>query len=206
MGILLEADYKGVLQGREPLIAGLQKAFSAAPRPANPLERNVDENQDIRPPETKDELTYETMNRDSAIVLAKEAAREQAKAFVYISAAAGAPVLPDRYISTKREAEGVIASEFPRMRGVFFRPPMLYDNSRAITIPLAAMTHLGAIWNRLTFDLMSGLMGAAGIKPLQADVVAEAVVEALDDESVQGPIEVAAIEELATKAWRKNML
>lgn len=28
MGILLEADYKGVLQGKEPVIEGLKKAFS----------------------------------------------------------------------------------------------------------------------------------------------------------------------------------
>jgi hypothetical protein len=49
-------------------------------------------------------------------------------------------------------------------------------------------------------------MGAAGATPLKADVVAEAVVEALSDESTKGPVEVKEIEELAQKGWRKGML
>jgi hypothetical protein len=49
-------------------------------------------------------------------------------------------------------------------------------------------------------------LGSAGVKPLKADVVADAVVEALSDENVRGPVEVPEIEELASKAWRKTML
>ncbi|KAI1213000.1 NAD(P)-binding protein [Annulohypoxylon truncatum] len=208
MGILLEADYKGVLQGRESPIAGLRKAFSAAPRPGNPLERGVqtDEDQDIRPPETAAQLTYENMNRDSAVALAKEAAAANVSTFAYISAAGGAPVLPARYITTKREAESAIASGFPNMRGVFFRPPFLYDSSRPITVGMAGMTMVGKVFNDVTRGVLSGFMGAAGTKPLKVDVVAEAVVEALGDPDVKGPVEVPEIEELANKAWRKGML
>lgn len=207
LGILLEADYKGVLRGQESPITGLRKAFSSAPQPGNPLERNVnDGNQDIRPPETKEQLTYENMNRDSAIMLAKEANRENVSAFVYISAAAGAPVLPSRYITTKRQAESTIASEFPRMRGIFFRPPFMYDSSRPITIGMAALTGLGTAFNGFTRGILGGFMGAAGVKPLKVDVVGEAVVEALGDPEVKGPVEVREIEELANRAWRKNML
>jgi hypothetical protein len=53
---------------------------------------------------------------------------------------------------------------------------------------------------------LTWLMGAGGIKPLKADTVADAIVEALEDEEVKGPVEVAEIEKLATRAWRKNML
>ncbi|KAI0480371.1 NAD dependent epimerase/dehydratase family protein [Xylariaceae sp. FL0804] len=212
MGILLEADYKGVLRGQESPIAGLRRAFAPAPAGAtgNPLERGVEPGaragDDIRPPETRDQLTYENFNRDSAIALAREAAREGARAFAYVSAAAGAPVLPARYITTKREAESAIATEFPRMRGVFVRPPFLYDASRPVTMPMAAATWGGALFNGLTGGVLSGFMGAAGVKPLKADLVAEAVVEALADETVSGPVEVPQIEELASKAWRGNML
>ncbi|KAI0155819.1 NAD dependent epimerase/dehydratase [Pestalotiopsis sp. NC0098] len=208
MGILLEADYKGVLRGQESPVSGLRRAFSGAPRPGNPLERNVGdkEGEDIRPPETRQQLTYENMNRDSAIMLAKEAAAQKAASFVYVSAAGGAPVLPARYISTKREAEDAIASAFPAMRGIFFRPPFLYDASRPFTMPLAAMTGAGAIFNRVTGGVLGGFMGAAGAKPLKVDVVAEAIVEAMDDEKVRGPVEVPEIEELANRAWRKGML
>ncbi|KAK6864248.1 hypothetical protein PG995_000776 [Apiospora arundinis] len=146
------------------------------------------------------------MNRDSAIMLAKEADEAKAGAFVYISAVAGAPVLPARYITTKREAEDTIASRFPRMRGVFMRPPFLYDPSRPITMGMAAMTGMGAMFNTVTGGILGGFMGAAGTKPLKVEVVAEAVVEALEDESVRGPVEVPEIEKLAEKAWRKNML
>ncbi|KAI0024861.1 hypothetical protein F4780DRAFT_775348 [Xylariomycetidae sp. FL0641] len=206
MGILLEADYKRVVSGQENPLTGLRNAFSAAPQLGNPLERDVSSDEDIRPRETREQLTYENMNRDSAIMLAKEAAGENTDAFVYISAAAGAPVLPARYIDTKRQAESTIASEFPRMRGIFIRPPFLYDSSRPITKIMAAMTGAGALFNEATMRVFGGFLGAAGVKPLKVDVVAEAVVEALGDESVKGPVEVPEIEELANKAWRKNML
>ena len=64
MGILLEADYKGVLQGRESVFSGLARAFSATKGGSqNPLERSSGE--ELRPQESDGQLTYELMNRDS---------------------------------------------------------------------------------------------------------------------------------------------
>jgi len=64
MGILLEADYKGVLTGKEPIWNGLQRAFSSTKKgTANPLERK--EGEDLRPLESGGQITYEVMNRDS---------------------------------------------------------------------------------------------------------------------------------------------
>lgn len=204
MGILLEADYKGVLSGKESPISGLSRAFAATKGGSqNPLTRNRDE--DLKPQEKDGQLTYELMNRDSAITLAREAAAEKVPAFAYISAAGGAPVLPRRYIETKREAESTISSEFPLMRSIFIRPPFLYDSSRAFTVPMAAVTGMGAVFNSVTGGIFGGIMGAAGAKPLKADLVAEAVVEALSDESCKGPVETKEIEQLAEKGWRKGM-
>jgi uncharacterized protein YbjT (DUF2867 family) len=205
MGILLEADYKGVISGKESPIAGLRRAFSSTKGGSqNPLTRKADE--DLKPQEKDGQLTYELMNRDSAITLAQEANKEKVSAFAYISAAGGAPVLPARYIETKRQAESTISSEYPTMRGVFIRPPFLYDSSRSFTVPLAALTGMGAVFNSVTGGIFGGIMGAAGAKPLKADLVAEAIVEALSDETVKGLVEVKEIEELAHKAWRKGML
>lgn len=205
MGILLEADYKGVISGRESPISGLQRAFSATKAGAkNPLTRNADE--DLKSQETDGQLTYELMNRDSAITLASEANKENVSTFAFISAAGGAPVLPKRYIETKRQAESTIASEFPKMRSFFVRPGMLWDSSRAITIPMAAMTGLGAVFNGVTGGMFGGFLGAAGVKPNKADMVADAVVEGLSDESVKGPVGVKEMEMLANRAWRKGML
>lgn len=205
MGILLEADYKGVLQGKESLVKGLQRSFSAKKSGTqNPLARK--EGEDLKPQEHDGQLTYEVMNRDSAVALAQEASKAGANSFVYISASAGAPVLPQRYITTKRQAESIIASEFPKMRSIFIRPGMLYDSSRAITMGLAGVTAMGSVANSLTGGRLTWLMGAGGTKPLKADVVAEAVVESLDTADVSGVVEVPQIETLATTAWRKGML
>lgn len=205
MGILFEADYKGVLTGQVSPVAGLQRAFSSSKSGTqNPLAANPGDS--LKPQEHDGQLTYEVMNRDSAVGLAREANSKGVGSFVYISAAAGAPVLPERYIKTKREAESTIASEFPKMRPVFVRPGMLYDSSRSITMGLAGVTGLAAMVNSLAGGRLTPLMGAGGTKPLKADVVAEAAVEALDDESVRGVVDVPAIESLANTAWRKGML
>jgi hypothetical protein len=63
MGILLEADYKGVVSGRESPIKGLQRAFSATKAGTlNPLEHKGER---LQPMERDGQLTYEVMNRDT---------------------------------------------------------------------------------------------------------------------------------------------
>lgn len=206
MGILLEADYKGVVSGKESPIAGLRRAFSSTKKgsSANPLERGAGE--ELKSGERDGQLTYELMNRDSAILLASESNKVGVPTFCYISAAAGAPILPRRYITTKREAESTIATSFPTMRSLFIRPTFLYDSSRAFTIPIAIGGYGAFLLNSLTGGNLTWLMGAGGLKPLKADVVAEATVEGLADDSVKGPVDVPEIETLANRAWRRGML
>ena len=141
-----------------------------------------------------------------AITLAQEASHAAIPSFVYISAAAGTPILPSRYISTKREAESTIASTFPKMRSIFIRPGFLYDSSRAFTMPIAFFGAAGNMVNSMLGGRLTPLVGAAVEKPLKADLVAEAVVEAIEDESVKGVVATERIEALATKAWRRGML
>lgn len=198
MGILLEADYKGLVRGQESPLSAVIRAISGAQQ----------KQQKPTTGEGRPQLTYETMNRDSAVDLARAYADAGGRgAFVYVSAAGGAPVLPARYITTKREAEAVIARELAGVaRAVFARAPFMYDASRPVTMPLAALTGAGALLNKYSGGILSGFMGAAGAKPLKADVVAEAIVEAVEDDKVRGPVEVRELEELAHSAWRKTML
>ncbi|KAJ5772880.1 hypothetical protein N7457_007776 [Penicillium paradoxum] len=227
MGILLEADYKGVVQGKEPIISGLQRAFSTSKLGSqNPLSRQ--EGEALQPKEKDGQLTYELMNRDSgaysgpklmmagfcfeeanmwdvAIALAQESSNENVPAFVYISAAAGAPLLPTRYISTKREAEAAITSNLPGLRSIFMRPGFMYDSSRKFTLPIAMGGFVAAEFNTFLGNRL-GFLGSMAEKPLKADVVGEAVVEALEDETTKGAVGTKQIEALATKAWRKTML
>lgn len=236
MGILLEADYKGVISGKESPIKGLQRAFSATKAGTqNPLDRK--EGETLRPQESDGQLTYEVMNRDTgtvphhihsqslslmlligiigaylltnisvALSLAKESSLKKVPTFLYISAAAGTPILPARYITTKREAESLISTTFPSMRTIFIRAPFMYDSSRTFTLPIAAAGGVASMINSAVGGRLTWLMGAGGIKPLKADLVGEAVVEALEDDEVRGPVEVPEMERLGTRAWRKNML
>ena len=206
MGILLEADYKGVLTGKESIWSGMSRAFSATKQgsAANPLKRGPDG--DLGTGERDGQLTYELMNRDSAIALAQESQNAGASTFVYISAAAGAPMLPARYITTKREAESTISSEMVKMRNIFIRPGFLYDSSRKFTLPIAASGMVGNTFNSVLGGSLTGLFGAAVEKPLKADLVADAVVEAIAQDDIKGVVDTKAIEALAAKAWRKSML
>ena len=81
----------------------------------------------------------------------------------------------------------------------------MYDASRSFTMPIAALGTVASMVNGAVGGRLTWLMGAGGIKPLKADLVGEAVVEALEETDVRGAVEVSEIERLATKAWRRNM-
>jgi hypothetical protein len=90
------------------------------------------------------------------------------------------------------------------MRNIFIRATLLYDTSRAFTLPIAAA---GRVLSTVNFGgVLSTIMGAGAMKPLPADVVAEAVIEAVEEGNVRGSIEFPEIEALAQRAWRKGML
>ncbi|KAL5688805.1 hypothetical protein EMGR_000413 [Emarellia grisea] len=161
MGILLEADYKGVVRGKEPVISGLQRAFSSSKLGSqNPLTRRDGER--LEPKERDGQLTYEIMNRDSE-------------------------------------------SKLPELRSIFIRPPFMYDSSRKFTLPIALGGFVASQLNALLGDRLR-FLGAMVDKPFQVDLVGEAVVEAMEDESIRGAVGTKQIENLATKAWRKSML
>lgn len=140
-----------------------------------------------------------------AIALAQESSNEHVPAFVFISAAAGAPILPSRYITTKREAEAAITTTLPDLRSIFIRPSFMYDSSRKFTLPIALGGFVASEFNNILGNKLT-FLGAMAEKPLKVDVVGEAVVEALEDETTKGAVGTKQIEALATKAWRKTML
>lgn len=85
MGILLEADYKGVITGQEPVWSGLQKAFSKTKKgSANPLERK--DGEDFEPLEEGGQITYELMNRDSGECLMHDGRAMHSQARVSVAA------------------------------------------------------------------------------------------------------------------------
>lgn len=73
-------------------------------------------------------------------------------------------------------------------------------------MPIAFFGAAGNMVNSMLGGRLTPLAGAAVEKPLKVDVVAEAVVEAVEDEGVHGVVGTEMIEGLATKAWRRGML
>jgi uncharacterized protein YbjT (DUF2867 family) len=142
-----------------------------------------------------------------AVTLAEEAVKAKSNAFLYVSAIDSFATLPKRYITTKREAEEIIGriGEENGMRSVFLRPSFMYDSSRAFTMPIAGMIGVMSAVNGLFGRKLPG-MGAAGYKPLAVNDVAGAAVKALEDETVQGVVDVDGILALATRVWREGML
>ncbi|KAL1954965.1 hypothetical protein VTO42DRAFT_423 [Malbranchea cinnamomea] len=202
MGILLEADYKHLLQGRGSLATGLQRLFGCGTPAANQPSSTLGEGGRI---DTRGRLTYGVMNRDSAVMLARKASEEKVPTFVYISAAVGTPIIPNGYIQSKREAESIISSELPDLRSIFIRPTFMYDSSRKPTLPIALGGIIGSEVNALIGGRLS-FLGMMVEKPLKADVVGEAVVESIYNDETKGVVGPKRIEELATKSWRRSML
>ncbi|GJJ12110.1 hypothetical protein Clacol_006351 [Clathrus columnatus] len=101
------------------------------------------------------EGSYETVNRDTALMVCEtfleEVANDQShipRAFIYLSAEdMGRPFVPRRYIETKREAEARIHQlcEGTTVRDVFIRPSFIYHpHIRPLSSPIAALASLSA--------------------------------------------------------------
>ena len=137
--------------------------------------------------------------------------------FVYISAAdCFRPLIPARYIQTKREAERRIAqsaSEHPtaNIRPVFVRPGedtmsrlpltaglMYHPHVRPIsTLPAFALSMTASLHDSLRLSNpfaskspLHGALEAFRTHPLHVDHVAEAVVRSILDEDVRGVVDV----------------
>lgn len=98
-----------------------------------------------------------------------------------------------------------LSQDGQKFRPIFLRPGFLYDSSRPITLPLAGIIGVTSTVNSWLGGKLP-LLGAAGYKPLNVGVVADAAVEAIASEGIEGVVEVKDIVELSTKAWRAAML
>jgi hypothetical protein len=113
VGILLEnQNYKTAINSNSNVLS----EFVNFIKPSNPMTKTPYN-------------SYDTVNRDSAILLAEtfiEQAKTQTPTFVYISADKGFPGLPSGYIRSKREAEMEL-SMMKQLRTIFARPGFMFD-------------------------------------------------------------------------------
>ncbi|KAK7467188.1 hypothetical protein VKT23_004246 [Stygiomarasmius scandens] len=174
------------------------------------------------------EGSYEHINRDSALRVCEafvssgkgKTYASSPRPFVYISAEdVFRPVIPARYIETKREAEkGIEALLSEQYRGIYIRPSLVYHSHyRPLTTPAAALIDFSSTihskippgiptpsqllrsFNSIlsagntNSELGSPLESMANcmtIPPIHVDHVAEAVCAALTNQDVQGVVGV----------------
>ncbi|KZT70160.1 NAD(P)-binding protein [Daedalea quercina L-15889] len=152
LGTLLEdTRYKKALsEGNVPALVGIvaSNVFGSGPS-GNPL-ASGEGRQD----------SYETLNRDAAIRVCEayvsstpNVAVDGPRPFIYVSAEdIFRPIIPTRYIETKREAELHIDQKVagnPGYRAVYIRPSLIYHpHFRPLTSPVAAMLDLSATIHR----------------------------------------------------------
>ncbi|KAI8336736.1 hypothetical protein BC941DRAFT_427955 [Chlamydoabsidia padenii] len=192
VGIILESDYKKVVN--DPTVLG---ALCGASKVLKEVVGMTDRGNPLDP--NKQVVgTYESINRDTAITLAKQVATiPTMESFVYISAADIFPLINPRYITSKRQAERYLFSR-PEFKSIILRPGFMYNEQRAAAIPIARAIQVA---NTVTQPFAKGLSSlpfgsAFTTHPLYTDTVAAAAMNSIDSKSY-GIFDVAGIEHLA---------
>lgn len=138
---------------------------------------------------------FTRLNRDSALILANELAKTgDSKSFVYVSAADWNPLADSQYIKSKRDAEDKLEL-ISGLRTVFIRPGFMYDinDQSSFRGKLGAVASLTENLAKLTkMDCVSSKLPSISVQ-----IVAQAIVESLNDESIEGAVELDALQKYA---------
>ncbi|KAG1137428.1 hypothetical protein G6F37_010958 [Rhizopus arrhizus] len=145
-------------------------------------------------------VTFEMMNRDTAITVANEVAKlPSIKSFVYISASEISPLVNQRYYTSKREAEDYLFKQ-ESFKAVALRPGLMYNSSKPFLAPVVALLKLAKM---VTSPFKEGIERMPGgkmftVSPLETEQVAKAVIASIET-AEQGVFDVEDIEKLSQK-------
>ena len=166
---------------------------------------------------------YNVINRDSLAIVADSAnkASEIALAntktpdagqrlpFVFVSAFAAPPLVDQRYIESKREAEEILFS-CNGLRPIVVRPGFLYSEEREWSMALAGMLQLASsahqgplvgVSSMVRNMLPPGLdMSFAVHRPLRVEMLADAIVQGIANQDCFGILEGSDIQGIANQA------
>lgn len=177
IGILLEnQNYKKTINSNSSILS----EFSNFLKPSNPL--------------TKSSFnSYESVNRDSAILLAEtfqETTNSSDPAFVYISADKGFPGLPKGYINSKREAEQEI-QVLEKLRPILVRPGFMYDevsNQDNVRSSIKTFVDIANWGNSTLLGNKVGLFNELIRPTVSTQRVAEAIIYRIQDKTFKGVV------------------
>lgn len=186
VGLLFEnQDYKTTLNLNFNFLNEVQKLANAA-KGLNPMARDS-------------KGTYGAIQRDLAVMLADafQPVAAESPAFVYISADQKIPVIPDEYITTKREAELELLCK-PGLRAILMRPGFMYDAEEPLSNTrrmLGALVDFGHGVKQVTLGDLLGVVNKLVRPAVLTEDVARVVFEKLES----GAEGVVTLEEIRHK-------
>lgn len=185
VGILFENQgYKQMVNLNFNFLNDIQKLGNML-KGSNPMEKEL-------------QTTYEAIQRDSAVILADTYMQEATEnpTFVYISAEMKPPLVPERYLTTKREAEFELRCK-KGLRSILVRPGIMYDEAE----PLTNNRKLFSKFLDAGYGIKNGVFGEnldvlnkLVRPPVLTEKVALKIFEKLQDKQFEG---VVPLEELA---------
>ncbi|KAK6455885.1 uncharacterized protein RJT20DRAFT_129270 [Scheffersomyces xylosifermentans] len=186
IGLLFEnPSYKRSMNSNFNFLNDIQN-FANSLKGSNPMEKN----------ETN---TYEAIQRDSAVLLADNFLEHQREnpTYVYISADQQFPIVPEDYLTTKREAEFELSCK-KGLRAILMRPSFMYDDSHeggldnrdivAKLLKLGYGTKEFILGDRITF------LNKQVRPPVSTAQVARSIYEKIENPEFKG---VVTLEEIA---------
>lgn len=149
-------------------------------------------------------FTYETMNKQSAIILARafaesidpsETARKDMPTFTYISADKGFPLIPEGYITSKRQAEEELMRYTDVFRPILVRPGFLFDETKTTIDPRTYIHNALELLNCGNKALLGNKFGCVNslIRPtVSTQQVSRCILAKIEDPGFEGivPLEV----------------
>lgn len=134
-------------------------------------------------------ITYERINADAALLAADEAVEAGAESFVFLSAGDKPPIVPSAFIQAKRRAEREIQERHPDLRLVSLRPNLVYGDQKTGTPTLAALLDCLKDYSPHSYASHEG-------RPLPVELVAAAAVQGAVSETLEGTLSINHIEDV----------
>jgi len=135
-------------------------------------------------------VTFDRVNAESAIVVAEEATAADVDTFVFLSVRNKPPFVSGRFLAAKRRAEHEIPNRHPDLRFVSLRPNLVYGADRLGTGTVAAaLDHVPSLQSH-------GYLAEMG-RSLPVEIVAAAAIQAATTPTLHGTLSVEQIDDLA---------
>ncbi|MFO8100126.1 MAG: NAD(P)-dependent oxidoreductase [Salinibacter sp.] len=135
-----------------------------------------------------DDITFDRVNAQSALLAAEAAVDADLDAFVFLSVRDKPPVVPPTFLSAKRQVERTLPDRFPSLRFVSLRPNLVFGRRRPGTATMAA------VLNQLPGGL-HGYSARAG-RSLPVELVAAAAIQAATTSTLSGILDIDQIADL----------